>query len=87
VKYVLQYETGDMSKAMEVFPRHQAWMGPFIEDGRLLLIGPFDPPTDGALAVFTTREAADEFVAGDPFVLEGIVARHQIYAWNEILTD
>ena len=31
---------------------------------------PFDnAQEDGAMAVFTTREAAEEFVRGDPFVL------------------
>ena len=84
MKHVLLYETDDFSKAMEVFPRHQAWMAPFLADGRLLEIGPFDPPTEGALAVFTSREAAEAFVAGDPFVLEGVVGAWKIVAWRSV---
>lgn len=36
-------------------------------------------------AIFTSREAADEFVAGDPFVLEGVVASVETRARNEVL--
>ncbi len=44
-----------------------------------LLIGPFpDPVRDGAMAVFTSRAAAERFRDGDPFVLEGLVARTRI---------
>jgi uncharacterized protein YciI len=37
------------------------------------------------MAVFTTREAAEEFVKGDPFVLNGLVRRWTIREWNEPL--
>ena len=34
------------------------------------MIGPFaNAQEDGAMGIFTTREAAEEFVRGDPFVL------------------
>ena len=38
-----------------------------------------------AMGVFTTREAAEEFVAGDPSVLHGVVAGHSVRPWNEVL--
>jgi hypothetical protein len=28
---------------------------------------------DSAMGIFTTREAAEEFVGGDPFILHGVV--------------
>ena len=37
------------------------------------------------LGVFTTREAAEEFVRDDPFVLNGVVARYHFHEWNEVL--
>ena len=40
---------------------------------------------DGAMAIFTTREAAEEFVRGDPFVLHGVVRNWTIREWNEAL--
>ena len=42
-------------------------------------------PPVGALGVFTSREAAEEFMEGDPFVLNGVVARHTLQDWNEVL--
>jgi uncharacterized protein YciI len=39
------------------------------------------------MAIFTTREGADEFAAGDPFVLEGVVRRWEVREWNEALTE
>jgi hypothetical protein len=33
------------------------------------------------MAVCTTREAAEEFVRGDPFVLNGMVRKWHIRAW------
>lgn len=87
-KYVLLYESADdvASRAPAVFPAHQEWYGRFAADGTLLMIGTFgDPQAEGAMAIFTTREAAEAFVAGDPFVAEGVVARWQIREWDEVL--
>jgi uncharacterized protein YciI len=38
------------------------------------------------MAVFATRAAAESFVAGDPFVVNGVVKSHEIREWDEILT-
>jgi uncharacterized protein len=35
------------------------------------------------MAVFTTREAAEEFAREDPFVVNGVVRDWQIREWNE----
>lgn len=37
---------------------------------------------DGAMAIFTTREAAEEFIEGDPFVTNGLVAKWRIVEWG-----
>jgi uncharacterized protein YciI len=39
------------------------------------------------MAVFVSREAAEEFVEEDPFVLNGVVARSTIRDWNETLIE
>ena len=50
------------------------------------MVGPFnDPPLGDAMGVFTTREAAEEFVRLDPFVISGIVGTWTIREWNEVL--
>jgi uncharacterized protein len=39
------------------------------------------------MAVVTTREAAEEFMSGDPFVIHGVVSGWQIREWREISPD
>lgn len=65
---------------------HQARIAEFSARGVLLLIGPLAEPVDGeAMGVFTTREAAEEFAGGDPFVRHGVVAEWRVRAWDEVL--
>ncbi len=41
---------------------------------------------EGSMAIFTTRAAAaEEFVAGDPFVVNGVVISWTLREWNEVL--
>jgi uncharacterized protein len=35
------------------------------------------------MAIFTTREDAEEFARGDPFVLNGVVRDWEIREWDE----
>jgi hypothetical protein len=81
-RHVLFYESGDRSRAAEVFPEHQAWYSGFMGRGELLALGPF-ADRGGSMAVFTTREAAEAFVAGDPFVKHGVVSGWQVREWRE----
>ena len=87
MKYVLFYEPADdvLAKAPAHFAAHRARWGEFSSAGSLLMIGPFANPVEGAIAVFTTREAAEAFAAGDPFVLHGVVKNWLIREWNEAL--
>ena len=85
-KYVLLYESADdvLAKAPAHFPAHSARGHEFHERGSLIAYGPFgDPQQEGSMAVFTSREAAEEFARGDPFVVEGLVRSWQIREWNE----
>jgi hypothetical protein len=89
-KYVLWYQSADdvAEHAPVHYPAHAEWMQPFIANGTLLMIGPFaDPQSEGSMALFTTREAAEEFVEGDPFVKNGVVKFWTIREWNEALAD
>jgi uncharacterized protein YciI len=88
VKYVLFYDSADdvASKAPAHFPAHRARLDAFHRNGDLLMVGTFgDPQEQGSMAVFTSREAAEEFVKEDPFVLGGVVRAWHIREWNEIL--
>jgi len=88
LKYVLLYEsTPDFrSKVPAHIEAHRALWNTFHADRRLLMVGPFtDEPAGGAMGVFSSRSAAEEFVRADPFVTHGIVARWTIREWNEVL--
>jgi len=75
-----------MEKAPAHFPAHTAWAQEFAERGELLMYGTFaDPAADGSMGVLVSREAAERFVEGDPFVLEGVVASWRILEWDEVL--
>jgi uncharacterized protein len=87
-KYVLFYESADdvASKAPAHYEAHRARLDEFHGRGELLMVGTFaDPQTQGAMSIFTTREAAEAFVEGDPFVLYGVVRGWEIREWNEVL--
>lgn len=86
MKYVLFYESAaDVATTAPLhFAAHQARWASYQEAGTLLLIGPFTDAT-GALAVFTSREAAEEFAKDDPFVLHGVVTGWSIKEWYEAI--
>ena len=87
MKYLMFYEMAadGMSKAQANLPAHQQRLKEFHDKGALLMAGPYGSPPAGALGVFTSREAAESFVAGDPFVLNGVVRKHSIHEWLEAL--
>ncbi len=86
LRYVLCYDSGDLTLAAENFPPHKARYTEFMTRGVLLSLGPF---TDGAgsMAVFTSREAAEEFASGDPFVHHGVVSSWYVREWREVTPD
>jgi len=72
-----------MEQLMAVYPRHKALVDRLIARGDVIGIGPFD--NRGNMAIFRTREAAEEFVRQDPFVLEGLVRSYSIFGWSDTL--
>ena len=83
VRYVMFYESGDLTLAVENFPAHKARYTEFMDRGVLLSLGPFTDRS-GSIAVFTSREAAEEFASGDPFVLHGVVSKWYVREWREV---
>ncbi|HEY6637569.1 MAG TPA: YciI family protein [Solirubrobacterales bacterium] len=86
MKYVLLYESAEnvADKAPLHAAAHSEHWKPFRERGELLMIGPFgDPQSQGAMAVFTTRESAEQFAHNDPFVVNGVVRSWEVREWDE----
>ena len=50
-----------------------------------VVIGTFSD-LSGAMAIFSSRDAAEGFATSDPFVTNGVVRRWEIREWNEALT-
>ncbi len=74
-----------LEKAPVHFPAHKARLDAFQARGELLAVGTWADPRDGSMAVFRSRAAAEEFVNEDPFVLNDVVASHEIKDWNETM--
>ncbi|HXG88699.1 MAG TPA: YciI-like protein [Vicinamibacterales bacterium] len=55
--------------------------------GELLLAGAFSDPVDGALLVFRAPDQAtvEEFARHDPYVINGLIKKWQVRAWNVVL--
>jgi uncharacterized protein YciI len=76
------------AKAPDALRRHVERTRRLHDDGVVLMAGAFVEPQGGAvstMAVLTTREAAEEFARGDPFVELGQVTHHEIREWNNML--
>ena len=87
MKTLMFYEIAPdgLARAPEHMAAHQQRLQEFHARKVLLMAGPYGAPPVGALAVFTSRQAAEEFAKGDPFVVNGVVARHSIQDWAEAL--
>ena len=70
-----------MDQIMAVYPRHKALVDELVARGEVIGLGPFE--NRGNMAIFRTREAAEDFVRRDPFALEGLVKSYTIRGWND----
>ena len=86
MKYVLFYDSAGAPAELiqQHAAAHRARWGEFQQAGSLLAIGPFTDGT-GAMGVFSSREAAEEFAAGDPFVLHGVAGSWHVREWMEAI--
>ena len=89
MKYVLYYQSSpDVATLAPLHgAAHRAWWKDYLSNGTLLMIGPFADPREGAMGIFTTREAAESFANGDPFVLNGVVVNWFVREWREAVVS
>ncbi|MGB8909692.1 MAG: YciI family protein [Candidatus Cybelea sp.] len=89
MKYVLYYQSSpDVATLAPLHgAAHRAWWKDYLANGTLLMIGPFANPREGAMGIFTTREAAESFANGDPFVLNGVVVNWFVREWREAVVS
>jgi uncharacterized protein YciI len=85
-RYASLAEVGEQAPAD--LAAHIARSKQWHEQGRLLMAGAFlDRPEEpvSTMVVLPSREDAEEYVAGDPFVVKGMVARSEIRPWANML--
>jgi uncharacterized protein len=73
-----------VSKAPDVVTAHRVRSNELHADGTLLMAGAFLNNPGELLRTMTicpTREAAEEYARGDPFVLNGMVSKWYIREW------
>lgn len=87
MKTLMFYEIAadGFGKIQASFEGHNARLAEFHRRGVLLMAGPYGNPPVGAIGVFTSQEAAEEFAKDDPFVVNGVVGRTTFHPWNEVL--
>ncbi|HEX8109778.1 MAG TPA: SRPBCC domain-containing protein [Kofleriaceae bacterium] len=86
-KFLMIYETTPegLARAREHLPAHRDRLDQFHARGTLLMAGPVMDGSGRAFGVFTSRQAAEDFIAGDPFIVHQVVARWTVAEWNEVL--
>ena len=86
--YAVQYtydERADVRDAVR--PTHRAYLATLAEAGHLSGSGPFVGGAPGALLVLSAADEAtlQQLLDGDPFQLEGLVARTEVREWEVVL--
>jgi uncharacterized protein YciI len=82
-QYVLIYESSEQVADLAPihYPAHLERLQQFRQRGDLLAVGTLgDDIPVGSLATFRTREAVEEFIEDDPFLINGVVKSHRIEA-------
>jgi uncharacterized protein len=74
-----------MDAIMAVYPRHKLVVDTFVERGAVIGIGPFGD--GGNMAIFRTREDAEQFAAQDPFIVEGLISSFTIREWHDTMLN
>lgn len=88
--YLLFYEkTPDHAKREEPLKAaHRAHLDAAVRRGELILGGSLDHPVDGAAVLLfdaTSAVTAEEFAKADPYVVDGLVNRWRVRAWDTVV--
>lgn len=85
--YLLFYDYGEnaVERRAPYRDEHLRLLRQNLDTGDLVMAGAYTDPLDGAAIVFRTREAAEAFPAGDPYVSSGLVTGWRIREWNVVV--
>ena len=89
--YLLLYDVGPdyVERRAPLRAEHLALAQAAHARGELVLGGALADPVDGAVLVFRgdSPTAAEAFARADPYVLNGLVTRWRVRAWNTVVGD
>ncbi len=73
----------DREKLLQVRPTHRAYLAGLVEQGSVLVAGPWADDTGGFVVYqVTDRAQLDQLLADDPYTLEGVSAGRAIKEWR-----
>jgi len=89
VHYLLFYDVVDdyVTKRAPFRWAHLDRIGAAQQRGDLVMAGALAEPADGAVIVFRTQEAAEEFAKADPYVINGLVSTWRVRKWVTVAGD
>lgn len=83
--YALFYQTVDnyIERRKPFREEHLAIAKKFHSEGKLILGGALQDPTDSALLIFKgeTQDVVNQFIENDPYVKNGLIVNWQIRPW------
>lgn len=84
--YALDYRYTDADLRARVRPRHLAYLRSLLEDGTLVMAGPWADGS-GALVLFHADDdaQAQAVVDADPYTVEGASAERRLREWTVVL--
>jgi uncharacterized protein YciI len=89
--YLLMYDLAPdyLERRGEFRKEHLALAWQACERGELILGGALTDPVDGAVLLFkgNSPEAAERFVAADPYVTNGLVTLWRVRPWNTVVGE
>ena len=65
------------------YPRHRTIVDKYVAQGDIIMKGRFIDAIDGNMLIFKTRQAAEQYVKEDPYILKGILKSYIIRDWAE----
>jgi hypothetical protein len=80
--------TSDASTIAKARPAHREYLTALIQQGKLIISGPFSDDS-GGLLVYEAETAAqvEKLIAEDPFATEGVFISWEIRPWNVVFVN
>lgn len=76
----------DVERRQEVRPKHREYLTGLVEDGKILLSGPFTDDT-GSIIVYDAADLPEvqRLLTNDPFAQNGIIVDASIKEWKVVM--